>query len=180
MTITTSGSVITFSDSTTQSTAATASIPSGSVVLFYQSSAPTGWTQVTSLNDYSLRLVSGTGGTTGGTTAFSTVFANQTPTISVNVSGLSAGATTISTAQMPSHNHYAGNSTNMAGLFGCLTYGTNRAGAAAGCGSNLYPYTSSQGGGGSHTHSISGSATGSSTAVTLNVLYANIIICSKN
>jgi len=158
----------------------TSPIPSGSVMLFYQSAAPTGWTQVTSLNDYDLRLVSGAGGTTGGTTAYSSVFTNQTPTISVNVSGLSAGATTLSTAQMPSHNHYAGNSTNMAGLFGCLTYGTNRAGAAAGCGSNLYPYTNSQGGGSSHTHSISGSATGSSTAVTLNVQYANIIICSKN
>ena len=171
MTITTSGSVITFSDSTTQSTAATASIPSGSVVLFYQSAAPTGWTQVTSLNDYSLRLVSGTGGTTGGTTAFSTVFSNQTPTISVNVSGLSAGATTLSTTQMPSHLHSLGAN------FGC-------AGRAAGaCPSYVIPTTGntgSQGGGGSHTHSISGSATGSSTAVTLNVQYANIIICSKN
>ena len=103
MTITTSGTSITFSDATTQTTAATTSIPSGSVVLFYQSAAPTGWTQVTSLNDYALRLVSGTGGTTGGTTAFSTVFSNQTPTI--NVSGLSAGATTLSTAQIPSHTH---------------------------------------------------------------------------
>ena len=34
------------------------------------------------------------------------------------------------------------------------------------------------GGGGSHSHAISGSAT--SSAITLNVLYANIIICSKN
>jgi len=179
MTITTSGSVITFSDSTTQSTAATASIPSGSVVLFYQSAAPTGWTQGTSLNDYSLRLVSGTGGTTGGTTAFSTVFANQTPTISVNVSGLSVGATTLSTAQVPSHTH---------GLTIYQTYpsagcnGGSSVGAAntnQGYGSNAYT-TSSAFSGGSHTHSIAGSATGSSSAVTLNVLYANIIICSKN
>ena len=171
MTITTSGSVITFSDSTTQSTAATASpIPSGTVVLFYQSAAPTGWTQVTSLNDYSLRLVSGTGGTTGGTTAFSTVFANQTPTISVNVSGLSVGATTLSIAQMPSHTHPANTGTG-----GCASpYGSVSAQ------SNSQYNTGSTGGGGSHTHSISGSATGSSTAVTLNVQYANIIICSKN
>ena len=172
MTITTSGSVITFSDSTTQSTAATASIPSGSVVLFYQSSAPTGWTQVTSLNDYSLRLVSCTGGTTGGTTAFSTVFANQTPTISVNVSGLSAGATTLSTTQIPSHSHST-----------ALYYAGGTGGYGAGnltCGPAGTFSTGSTGGGGSHTHSISGSATGSSTAVTLNVQYANIIICSKN
>ena len=188
MTITTSGSVITFSDSTTQSTAATASpIPSGTVVLFYQSAAPTGWTQVTTLNDYALRIVSGTGGATGGSTAFSTVFANQTPTISVNVSGLSAGATTISTAQMPAHHHplpYRASSALNAGLQYMTAWSGNACvgnscGASNGsqCSSSIIGNT---GGGGSHTHSISGSATGSSTAVTLNVQYANIIICSKN
>ena len=149
---------VTFPDATTQTTAATASpIPAGTVVLFYQSAAPTGWTQVTSLNDYDLRLVSGTGGTTGGTTAYSTVFANQAPT---------TGATTLSTAQMPSHVHYNNNNSDMDppywGNFG-------------GYGSTLLdPVISSTptGGGGSHTHP--------GGTVTLNVRYANIIICSKN
>ena len=141
-------------------------IPSGSVMLFYQSAAPTGWTQVTTLNDYALRIVSGTGGATGGSTAFSTVFSNQTPTI--NVSGLSAGATTLSTAQMPSHTHPSGSGTGS-----CASpYGSVSAQ------SNSQFNTGSTGGGGSHTHSISGSA--SSSAITLNVQYANIIICSKN
>ena len=169
---------VTFPDATTQSTAAgAASIPSGSVVLFYQSAAPTGWTQVTSLNDYSLRLVSGTGGTTGGTTAFSTVFANQTPTITVNVSGLSAGATTLSTTQMPSHSHSLSNLYAVA-VNNCGPYQTPN---TINTGNGYVTFsTSNAGGGGSHTHSISGSATGSSTAVTLNVQYANIIICSKN
>ena len=110
MAITTSGSSITFNDSTTQSTAAVTSIPSGSYVLFYQASAPTGWTQYTSINDYALRIVSGSGGSTGGTTAFSTVFANQTPTI--NVSGLSAGATTLNSTQIPSHTHNLNQASN--------------------------------------------------------------------
>jgi len=169
MTITTSGTSITFSDATTQTTAATTSIPSGSVVLFYQSAAPTGWTQVTSLNDYALRLVSGTGGTTGGTTAFSTVFSNQTPTI--NVSGLSAGATTLSTAQIPSHTHNIwADSAPGGGCNGGRVSSTNQ---------GQGQYTSiATGGGGSHSHSLSGSAT--SSAITLNVQYANIIICSKN
>ena len=160
---------VVFPDSTTQTTAAGASsIPSGSVMLFYQSAAPTGWTQVTSLNDYALRIVSGTGGTTGGTTAFSTVFANQTPTI--NTSGLSAGATTLSTTQIPSHSHSkAGANTG-----GDINY----IGAGNGCQPIATINTNSTGGGGSHSHSISGSAT--STAITLNVQYANIIICSKN
>ena len=165
---------VTFPDATTQTTAAAASIPSGSVVLFYQASAPTGWTQVTTLDDYALRITNSTGGGTGGTTAFSTVFSNQTPTITT--SGLSAGATTISTAQMPSHTHAyyyyyppcSGSSRIPAATSACGgSYGTQ------------FSYTSgAQGGGGSHTHSISGSAT--SSAITLNVRYANIIICSKN
>jgi hypothetical protein len=162
---------ITFPDSTTQTTAASGNpIPSGTVMLFYQSSAPTGWTQVTTLNDYALRLVSGSGGSTGGSTAFSTVFSNQTP--SINVSGLSVGATTLSTTQMPSHTH-----TVAVGIT-CTTAGNNPLGYGCSGTIRFYSTTSSTGGGGSHTHSISGSAT--SSAVTLNVQYANIIICSKN
>jgi hypothetical protein len=172
MAITTSSTSITFNDATTQTTAYTGIptiIPSGSVMLFYQAAAPTGWTQVTTLNDYDLRLVSGTGGGTGGTTAYSTVFSNQTPTIS---NTFSVGATTLSTAQMPSHTH----TIPYINAGGCgpnqgLTYNTS-------ANSPITIDTGSQGGGGSHTHSISGSAT--SSAITLNVRYANIIICSKN
>jgi hypothetical protein len=182
MAITTSGTSITFNDATTQTTAYTGIptiIPVGSVMLFYQAAAPTGWTQVTTLNDYDLRLVSGTGGGTGGTTAYSTVFANQTPTItvgSVSVSG-TVGSTTLTTSTMPSHTH----STTIPTVIGCgsgLVFGLPQ----------QYTYTStsftsaSTGLDGAHNHSWSGSgsATASSSAVTLNVRYANIIICSKN
>lgn len=150
-------------------------LPSGTVSLYYQASAPTGWTQITSLNDYDLRLVSGAGGTTGGTTAYSTVFTNQTPTISGGALSGSIGATTLSTSQMPSHAHstsiLVGNSTDAGG---------NIYSAANSTTFNTYG-TDSQGGGGSHTHSFSGSvSTITSSAITLNVRYANIIICSKN
>lgn len=186
MSITTSGTIITFSDG---STLASNPVPSGSVFVLYQASAPTGWTQVTSLNDYALRIVSGTGGSTGGTTAFSSVFTNQTPSISVNVSGLSAGATTLSTTQIPSHSHQFNYSTNNSpnngsGPFNLGT--TNGCTGLAGLNTTANQYTnagysiSNTGGGGSHTHSISGSATGSSSAITLNVQYANHILCSKN
>ena len=164
----TSGNVLTSNGTSWTSATPTVStpIPAGSVMLFYQSAAPTGWTQVTSLNDYDLRLVSGTGGTTGGTTAYSTVFANQT--VSTTISGTS-GATTLSTAQMPSHTHYFTNDVD-GGVVG--------AASATGSSINTSFATSATGGGGSHTHSFSGS--GTSSAVTLNVRYANIIICSKN
>ena len=146
-------------------------IPSGSVFLLYQASAPTGWTQVTSLNDYALRIVSSTGGSTGGTTAFSTVFSNQTVSTTVSVSG-GIGATTLSTAQMPSHTHYY--TIGIAGEGGGIYTWFGDYSVAA-------PQTSSStGDGGSHTHSFSGSGSGTSSAVTLNVRYANIILCSKN
>lgn len=178
MTITVSGTAITFPDATTQTTAAVSStspIPAGSVMLFYQSAAPTGWTQVTSLNDYDLRLVSGAGGTTGGTTAYSSVFTNQTPTIS---GSFTVGSTTLSTAEMPSHSHqtFSGSANSPYSFGSFVTFGSPMLPLC--CGAPRNNGTGSTGGGGSHTHSISGSPT--SSAITLNVRYANIIICSKN
>jgi hypothetical protein len=127
----------------------------GTAVLFYQAAAPTGWTQVTSLNDYALRLVSSAGGTTGGTTAFSTVFTDQTPTI---------GATTLSVAQMPSHAHSIGGG----GGYGLV----NGGGDVLAGGDKGAAGIDANGSSSSHTHS--------STAVTLSIRYANIIICTKN
>lgn len=151
-------------------------IPSGSVFLLYQASAPTGWTQVTSLNDYALRIVSSTGGSTGGTTAFSTVFANQTPTISGGALSATIGATTLSTTQIPSHAHQQFVFSNSAA--GGPTVPDAVSDAAGNTGANN---TGNTGGGGSHTHSFSGSiGTITSSAITLNVRYANIILCSKN
>ena len=186
----TAGTGISFSSGTTYngsaaitiSSSVTSPIPAGTVMLFYQSGAPTGWTQVTTLNDYGLRLVSGAGGTTGGTTAFSTVFANQTPTIS---NTFAVGATTLSTTQIPSHTHglpYYANAAN-GYLDPSQPYpaNTDAGGGPLYTGSSTTNFNGTSiaaGGGSSHTHSITGSAT--SSAITLNVLYANIIICSKN
>jgi len=163
MSISMSGSVITFSDSSTLSTNP---IPSGSAMLFQQTSAPTGWTKVTTYNDYAIRIVSGTA-SSGGSSGFSTCFTNQTP--SINVSGLSAGATTLSTGQIPSHSH---------SFTGSICTGSLN------CGNRPYFYgagtttTTSTGGGGSHNHSISGSA--SSSTITLAVQYVDHIIATKN
>ncbi len=51
--------------------------PSGTKMLFQQTSAPTGWTKITSgVNNKALRVVSGSAGS-GGNIAFTTVFANR-------------------------------------------------------------------------------------------------------
>ena len=165
----TSGNILVSNGTTWISASNAPPFASGTAMLFQQTSAPTGWTKVTTYNDYAVRIVSGTA-STGGSSSFSTCFANQTPTI--NVSGLSAGATTLSTAQMPSHSH-SGSVYNPSGGGAGYFFGGNAA-----CGVSGTYTTGSQGGGGSHTHSISGSA--SSSAVTLAVQYVDHIIATKN
>jgi hypothetical protein len=155
MPITVGGTQITFNDSTTQSTAAGFAV--GTVLLFYQAAAPTGWTKLTSQDNKALRVVSGSGGVAGGTTAFTTVFANQSPT---------TGATTLSTSQIPSHSHSgAVNATISRASPGKFDPGAPVYSPPEG-------NTGAQGGGGSHTHP--------GGTVTLNVQYIDIILCSKN
>jgi hypothetical protein len=90
--------------------------PSGTRMLFQQTSAPTGWTKDVSQNDKALRIVNGSV-TTGGTTAFSTVFASRTPagTVGSTIATGSIGSTTatgtvggtaLTEAQLPSHRHF--------------------------------------------------------------------------
>jgi hypothetical protein len=171
MPISINNTTLTFNDATTQTTAASPAFPAGTVVLFYQAAAPTGWTQVTTQNNKALRVVSGTGAGTGGSVAFTTAFTSQAVSGSVGTSG----ATTLSTNEMPSHNHYGQAPTNgftespflvAAGL-------TQSTGGYQ----NATNPTNNTGGGGSHTHS-GGSFTG--TAINLAVQYIDVIIASKN
>lgn len=158
----------------------TALIPSGTVILFYQATAPTGWTQVTTQNNKALRVVSGTGGGTGGSVAFTTAFASQSVAGSVSITGISgsAGATTLTTPQIPSHRHGVSLAPGPSVLPGLQTnFGgfPNR---------TYYPQVvSDTGGGGSHDHPFSfssGSASFSGTAINLAVQYIDVIIASKD
>jgi len=171
MTTTTNGTGITFNDGTSTTTNL---VPSGTAMVFFQASAPTGWTKSTTNNDCAIRIVTGsTGGTASGTTAFSSVFANQTP--SINVSGLSVGATTISTYSFPSHTHYPIPGNGGGGFGGCqAAFVTNSQGQQYYYGPNV-SYTGCSG---AHSHSIAGSA--SSSAITLNVKYLDHIVATKN
>lgn len=157
---------ITFGDATTQSTAATSFAPAGTVMLFVQTAAPTGWTKSTTHDNKALRVVSGTV-TTGGSAGFTTAFG--TPSVSGSLSG-SVGATTLSTAQMPSHTHTAnGREASAASNLFAVT------GAVGGSGTAT---TNATGGGGSHDHSFSGSL--SSATAAINVQYVDVIIATKN
>jgi hypothetical protein len=141
-------------------------------MLFGQTSAPTGWTKNTSTGDNSaLRVVTGTA-STGGSVAFTTAFASQTPSgsVSINTSGLSAGATTLNTAQIPSHTHTVGGA----------DVSNDCVGNGYRTGSGVI--TGATGGGGSHTHSVTGSASGSFTgnAINLAVQYIDVIRATKD
>jgi hypothetical protein len=164
----TNGNVLTSNGSTWVSTVPAAggtTIPAGTVMLFAQTAAPTGFTKLTTNNDKALRVVSGTAGT-GGSVAFSTAFA--TPAVNGSVSG-SVGATTLSTAQMPSHTH----GLNISGP--CAPAGrVISSGSSIGIGAS----TAAEGGGGSHNHSFSGSL--SSATATINVAYVDVILATKN
>jgi len=184
--------------------------PQGTSMLFQQTSAPTGWTKQTTHNDKGLRLTSGTVGT-GGSVAFTTAMA--TPAVSVgsvtgdpgsnlavavgnlavSMSG-NISATTLSTAQMPSHTHqFQGAATggNQRQYFNAATFGNPSANP------NANPTSFPTGGGQSHNHghnlsgsmsgapSLSGNVTSGNLAVaastaTINVQYVDFIIANKD
>lgn len=149
-----------------------ADFPAGTLMLFQQTAAPTGWTKQTTHNDKALRVVSGTAGS-GGSSAFSAAFQNQTP--SITLSGFTVGSTTLTTAQMPSHTHgytAPNNNNNSASTFS-LQYGSTSMNSGT-FGAN----TGGAGSSNSHNHSITGSA--SSSAITLAVQYVDLIIASKS
>jgi len=140
--------------------------PSGTDMVFHQTAAPTGWTKNTTaaLNDGALRTTTGTVGT-GGTVAFETAFASQ----AVGGTNGNTGATTLSTAQLPSHTHTAGAPNQTAGL-----QGGAQANVGAADGTST---TGATGGGGSHVH---GGSTFSGTAIDLNVKFYDVIIAAKD
>lgn len=133
------------------------SFPSGTVMLFGQTSAPTGWTKdTTNYNNSALRVVTGSA-STGGTVDFTTAFVSQTPSGTV-------GSTTLTTTQIPSHTHTITYASNCGGgIFATVSNGvagTYNSGAA--------------GGGGSHNHTFTG------TAINLAVKYVDVIRATKN
>jgi hypothetical protein len=187
----TTGNILTSNGTTWTSAAAGGGFAAGTVMLFAQTSAPTGWTKNTTTGDNSaLRVVTGTA-STGGSVAFTSAFASQavsgsignttatnqaqtatnqaqtatnqafTPAGSVTITAVagSAGATTLTTPQIPSHNH--------GGVVG--NGPANHPGGGAPNISGPAASIGNTGGGGSHTHPFSfssGSGTFSGTSAT--------------
>ena len=176
----TSGNVLT-SNGTAWASVAAAAFDSGTVMLFAQTTAPTGWTKdSTNYNNSGLRIVTGTA-STGGSVDFTTAFASQTPSGSVSITAISgsAGNTTLSTPQIPSHSHDTG-SIGSPGLYSPASpANTIVTDPTTPNNKNV----SSTGGGGAHSHPFSfssGSGTFSGNAINLAVKYVDVIRATKN
>ena len=127
-------------------------VEAGTVMLFHQTAAPTGWTKDTAatLDNSALRVVTSTAWASGkqGATAFTTVFG----------AGKATGNHTLATSQIPSHTH-----PNSGGTIDRLLSGS---GTTIGKNNSASGGT---GGGGSHDHTL-----------LLDLNYINMIIASKD
>jgi hypothetical protein len=174
---------------------------SGTKMVFYQASAPTGWTQDTAsaLSNTVMSVVTGTGGGTGGTASYFASFlattdktgAQPAAPVSGSVSG-TVGGHTLSTPEIASHTHCF-----------CVGFGgpapvpltctlTGGSGPDKLCQqSSISPasrFAVSQfnaGGGGSHSHPFSGSLASATADVSVtvpaaDVKYANVIVAAKD
>ena len=162
---------ITFPDATTQTTAATSAFGSGTVMMFVQTAAPTGWTKSTTHDNKALRVVSGTA-SSGGSAAFTTAFGTPSVSGSVSLSG-TVGSTTLTTAQLASHSHTF--TKGEPGYNSLQPYTANAGAPVSGS-----QGTSSAGSNSSHTHSFSGSGSLSSATAAINVQYVDVIIATKD
>lgn len=179
-----------------------AAFPSGTVMVFKQTSAPTGWTKITTDDDAAIRIVSGTvgsGGSSGLSTALATPSVSGTVTTSVanttaggsianTTAGGSVGNASLATNQIPSHNHgitfYNNNGNTGFNPYGSLSgsafnYNTGATGGGAAHG---HTFT-----GTAHNHTFTGTAhnhtatsTLSSSTASINVKYVDVIAASKS
>lgn len=144
--------------------------PAGTKMLFFNTSAPTGWTKDTSLDDATIRLVSGAVGAD----------ASSNPAMTASLA-----QRTIAIANLPAHNHGPGTLagtlpdhvhpyTSPGGSIGVASGGTNA--ASAGTGSNTGNPTTVPGI--AMTSGTTGN-TGSGTAMDFRVRYADAIRAEK-
>mgnify|MGYP003639224840 CR=1 FL=1 len=156
--------------------------PTGTVMVFYQTAAPTGWTKSTAQNNKALRVVSGNGGGTGGSHGLSSppsTAHTHTGGSHTHTGGSHTHSSAAHTHGQASHTHSIGahsHGNNLSAAAHTLTiaqmpahthgavHGRNpyQYGAeAAGAYTTFYVDTTSAGGGGSHSHGMSGSVSNS-------------------
>ena len=167
------------------------SIPTGSITLFRQPSAPVKWTKTTTYNDYTLRVTSGTIGTSSPSNTYTVSQIN-------NISVSAGGSYTITGASVnpapggtgvPNHIHPL-NPTSSPGYVAFNYYGP-----AGGSGPSIgYSYwggyggvaSGATGGGVAHNHTSSGASFplpigpyGTTLGFSFSLKYIDVILCTR-
>ena len=167
------------------------SFVSGTLMLFQQTSAPTGWTKQTTHNNKALRVVTGDAGS-GGNTSFTSVFTTRTPAGTV-------GNHTLNKNQIPSHSHTVASITNPGNHYHTGNSGITQMGFDVGGNGTITRMDFNDGppflgiiydiGGGAHTHGITLNPEGGNqphnhgftgSPMSFNVQYVDLIIARKN
>lgn len=134
-------------------------VPTGSVMLFYNAAAPTGWT-VVAADDWAMRIASSAAGTQGGSTAWSSVLTNRT-IAQANLPAVNFNGTFIHTHQV---------SAQSSGGVGSASSFLQASATGGGALSTGIP----------DTGSISVSSGGSGTAMDFAVRYFSMMLATKN
>ena len=132
----------------------------GAVVttIFRQTTAPTGWTKITTLNDAGLRVVSGSI-VDGGTTNFSVAWPAVTPSGTI-------GGSALSVAQLAVHTHGVVVNGNAIGGSGVAAQSDNT-------GSPFTSASQSAGSGSTHNHTFTGNALAANLPKFVDVIFAS-------
>ena len=178
MAVTLTSAGVTFNDSTTLNSIYNGGFAQSSRALMFRSSAPTGWSQITSHNNKAFRVVSGTGAGSGGSNGFTSAFASRNVSGNAPVStSFSLGNTTLSVNTTAQHSHpYNGGG----GSTSCRSPSpqTSNSGRAAPGG----PSSGNQGSTANHNHGTGSSSSGGSVSANQSfaVQYVNVIICNHS
>jgi hypothetical protein len=175
----------------TLSGAITGLIPSGTKMLFQQTSAPTGWTKDTTHDNKALRVVSGAAGS-GGSVNFTSALANYSSTATgATTQGGTVGDTTLTIDHIPAHQHFVLANVNLSSGSPSVSAGQQVAVANDTGGRGAYNLqgtstaatigdSSTEGGGQSHTHTFTGQSHTHTLGINLAVQYVDLIIATKN
>ena len=134
--------------------AGTQSFTSGTKMIFFQASAPTGWTMITTYNDRVLRVVDGSTGYVGGNVSGSWT-----------ISGITTNNHTLTIDEIPSHTHtYSATIEYIKADAGGLSflYYVSAAGTTGSTGGNM-----------GHNHGVTADGTWRPACI-------NVIVCSKD
>jgi len=161
---------------------APATFPAGTIMLFAQTAAPTGWTKLTATDDAALRLTTGTA-SSGGTANFTTAFAARTisqanlPNYNLSLASITIGVNDTTHAHSMSGTI---NSTNATGATGNNFVTSNAAGSTQAF-TSLAAAAPAATSTGITTGTIGGTlpSGGSGTAMDFAVKYIDVIMAQK-